>query len=285
MRKIARNNPKSVCLETCSLCNGACLFCPYKSVHAEPPIYLDEKYILSVIDEASGMDVERFSLFNNNEPLLDERIYDYIKYVRKKMPSVRTTLSSNGKIITTDNLKRAIESGIDNFYISLPTLDTEMSKKLMGIDAEKVVETVLSLPKKLYKNVRFAVPITRFFSKEEYARRFDHLGIRYITWEMEANSRWDEFAEICKLAEIRYEFGCDRPMDQAIISANGDVLLCCRDWNHEAVVGNVKEESLREIWIGERLRRYQEIIGQENYDMIELCSSCSRVCDLEKKSV
>ena len=74
-------------------------------------------------------------------------------------------------------------------------------------------------------------------------------------------------------------------MDQAIISANGDVLLCCRDWNHEAVVGNVKEEGLREIWIGERLRRYQEIIGQENYDMIELCSSCSRVCDLEKKSV
>lgn len=285
MRKLAREDPKSICLETCSLCNGNCVFCPYKSFHDDQVIYLEEKYILNVIDEASGMSTERFSLFNNNEPLLDDRIFEYIKYVRKKMPHVRTTLSSNGKILTTDKLLCAILSGIDDFYISLPTLDPEMSIKLMGIDCEEIIEKILMLPKEFYRNVRLAVPLTRYFSKKDYAERFDHLGIRYITWEMEANSAWNEFDAIRELADLKYNFGCDRPMDQAVISANGDVLLCCRDWKHEAVTGNIKEKNLREIWRDDKMKKYQEFIGLGCYDKISVCRSCSRVCNLERKSV
>lgn len=277
MRKIAREFPKSVCLETFNLCNGSCIFCPYTRVHSEEKILLEDKYVISLIDEAAKINVERFSLFNNNEPLLDERIYDFIAYARAKIPNARTTLSSNGKIISTEKMSKAIKSGIDNFYISIPTLDEEMSKKIMGFNARNVVEKIMDLPSELYKNVRIAVPLTRYFDREAYTRIFEPVGIKVITWEMEANADWLELDDIKSLVQVRCEYGCDRPLDQAIISSNGDVLLCCRDWKHEAVLGNIKEKSLADIWRGEVAKEYQKKFESGRCKEIPLCSNCSRV--------
>ena len=281
MRKTAREFPKSVCLETFNLCNGSCIFCPYVRVH-DNKILLEDKYVFSIIDEAANMNIERFSLFNNNEPLLDDRIYDFIAYARKKMPNVRMTLSSNGKIITTEKLLKVIKNGIDNFYISIPTLDEEISHKIMGINAMDIVEKIMGLPNELYKNIRIAVPMSRYFDKEIYKRVFEPYAIRVITWEMEANAEWPEFETIKKLAQMKYEYGCDRPLDQAIISSNGDVLLCCRDWKHEVVLGNIKEKTLLDIWHSEQMKCYQMKCEEGNQKDIPLCSSCSRISCLEE---
>ena len=281
MRKTAREFPKSVCLETFNLCNGSCIFCPYVRVH-DNKILLEDKYVFSIIDEAANMNIERFSLFNNNEPLLDDRIYDFIAYARKKMPNVRMTLSSNGKIITTEKLLKVIKNGIDNFYISIPTLDEEISHKIMGINAMDIVEKIMGLPNELYKNIRIAVPMSRYFDKEIYKRVFEPYAIRVITWEMEANAEWPEFETIKKLAQMKYEYGCDRPLDQAIISSNGDVLLCCRDWKHEVVLGNIKEKTLLDIWHSEQMKCYQMKFEEGNQKDIPLCSSCSRISCLEE---
>ena len=114
-------------------------------------------------------------------------------------------------------------------------------------------------------------------------RVFAPYGIKVITWEMEANAEWPEFEVIKRLAEMKYEYGCDRPLDQAIISSNGDVLLCCRDWKHDVVLGNIKEKSLLDIWQGELMKQYQKKFEERNQNNISLCSSCSRVSCLEEK--
>ena len=52
------------------------------------------------------------------------------------------------------------------------------------------------------------------------------------------------------------------------INANGDVHLCCQDFNFETVYFNVKEKSLKEIWHSvERKRAIQNA-----YDTI--CRDC-----------
>lgn len=42
---------------------------------------------------------------------------------------------------------------------------------------------------------------------------------------------------------------CGRPFREITVAWNGDVTLCCDDWKHEYVCGNVAEQSLEEIWV------------------------------------
>lgn len=280
-RTEARQYPKSVCLETYSLCNGSCAFCPYQNISSQAPVRLESTVVYRLIDEIAGMPVERFSLFNNNEPLLDERILDFIRYAREKMPNVRTTISSNGKILTAERIVQVIQAGIDRFFISIPALDSEAYQDIMGTDLKKILATIYDVPKKFYPNLRIAVPKTKYFENEKYIKVFLSKGIKYIVWDMEASYGWEELAAIREISKLNYLIGCDRPLDQAIISSNGDVLICCRDWYHDHCLGNVKTATLYEIWTGEKMRKIQEAIASERFSDINLCSKCSRVTSFD----
>jgi radical SAM protein with 4Fe4S-binding SPASM domain len=41
---------------------------------------------------------------------------------------------------------------------------------------------------------------------------------------------------------------CSGPFKYKFIAANGDVTVCCLDTEKELVIGNIKEQSLEEIW-------------------------------------
>lgn len=279
-RTEARPYPKSVCLETYSLCNGSCSFCPYKRI-SQAPVKLESAVVYRLIDEISEMPVERFSLFNNNEPLLDDRILDFIRYARAKMPSIQATISSNGRILTAERIVQVIQAGIDRFFISIPTLNSEAYQQIMGADLKNIVAAIYAVPEEFYPNLRIAVPKTKYFDHEQFVEAFLSKKIKYIVWDMEASRGWKELAAIREISQLHDRIGCDRPLDQAIISSNGDVLICCRDWGHDHCLGNVKTASLLEIWTGEKMRKIQEAVASERFSSISLCSKCSRVTSLD----
>ena len=60
---------------------------------------------------------------------------------------------------------------------------------------------------------------------------------------------------------------CPIPIETMCIAANGDVLLCCQDWRHEAVVGTVDDLSAA--------REYQLSLVEKVHDMsLEICCDC-----------
>jgi radical SAM protein with 4Fe4S-binding SPASM domain len=61
------------------------------------------------------------------------------------------------------------------------------------------------------------------------------------------------------------------------IGYNGDVLLCCMDWRRRVVLGNVRKQSLREIWLGDRYQHYRQLHEEGRVNELELCSTCSYV--------
>jgi radical SAM protein with 4Fe4S-binding SPASM domain len=49
---------------------------------------------------------------------------------------------------------------------------------------------------------------------------------------------------------------CPLSFYQTAIGSNGDVTVCCIDWSFSSKVGNIREQSLSEIWNGEKLRKF-----------------------------
>ena len=124
MRKEALDFPKSILIETFNVCQGECKFCPYKEIRAtEEPIYLNFERYKELIDEISKHNVQRLTLFNNNEPLIDKRIFDFIKYARDKLDKMEITLSTNGILLTKELLYKLKEAGLTYLYVSIPSVN------------------------------------------------------------------------------------------------------------------------------------------------------------------
>jgi radical SAM protein with 4Fe4S-binding SPASM domain len=67
---------------------------------------------------------------------------------------------------------------------------------------------------------------------------------------------------------------CTLPFRELSVTWNGDVCVCCHDWAHEAVVGNVLEQPLEEIWYGDKWVAFRRMLNAKNREF----GPCKR-CD------
>jgi radical SAM protein with 4Fe4S-binding SPASM domain len=56
---------------------------------------------------------------------------------------------------------------------------------------------------------------------------------------------------------------------------NGNVPLCVNDFEHREIMGNVNQQSIREIYNSERFQQIREMMVQGKYDEIETCRHCT----------
>jgi radical SAM protein with 4Fe4S-binding SPASM domain len=67
---------------------------------------------------------------------------------------------------------------------------------------------------------------------------------------------------------------CPYPFYTMVINADGDVLSCCVDWNKKTKIGNAKEQSLKNIWFGDRLKEFQELHLKGMRHLNSSCQNC-----------
>lgn len=68
---------------------------------------------------------------------------------------------------------------------------------------------------------------------------------------------------------------CNKPFTFVEVGRNGDVIVCCNSWN-PAVIGNVLEQSLEEIWCGEKAQIIRETIVDGSYKYCNY-DTCPRI--------
>jgi len=73
--------------------------------------------------------------------------------------------------------------------------------------------------------------------------------------------------------EIECGEPCFAPYNELIIKHNGDVTLCCLDWKHKYVFGNIHSETLRDIIIKpEMIDVYNKL--KEGSRSLDICRRC-----------
>ena len=69
------------------------------------------------------------------------------------------------------------------------------------------------------------------------------------------------------------EGSCSLPFTNLVVYANGDVGVCCMDYDAKLVVGNIKDNKLKDIWFGPVAQEIRE--SMENNQLIKpLCQQC-----------
>ncbi|MCD6389979.1 MAG: SPASM domain-containing protein [Desulfobulbaceae bacterium] len=67
---------------------------------------------------------------------------------------------------------------------------------------------------------------------------------------------------------------CAAPFSEVSILWNGDVVLCCYDYNGDNVIGNLEQVSMADIWSGAAINRLRKTFTDRETARLKLCSRC-----------
>lgn len=231
-----------VLLETRTDCNRKCKFCP--QAHFSRPLKsMDWNVFTKVIDDLAEMKFSgRVALYMTNEPLIEPRLMEMIKYARIKSARFFIDITTNGKNLSSKLLDELFLQGLDNININDYRSDRKSSPDKISKSLEKTIRDFKSNPKVTY-NKRSTVEVL-----SNYAGT------------IKDNNR-----------ELLSKF-CNYPFRKLAISAEGNIILCCNDYIYKTNFGNVLSENLSNIWNSEALNNYRNNLLNETREGI--CIGC-----------
>lgn len=238
---------RQVMLETMNRCNGKCSFCP-ANVNDEKREFkkMSDTLIDKIIAELVDMHFQgNIFLSINNEPFLDIRILSIAKKVKKFLPKSKICLITNGTLLTEEKMKTAATC-IDEMIINNYSNNYKLNSNI------KAIYKFVRHHKKDFKNIH--ITINRRYLKEILATR--------------AGSAPNK-----QQKNITLDTACIYPYTDLTIFPDGEVGLCCNDCYEVTSYGNVKTESLRQIWTGTKYTdfRKQMMSGRMNCDFCQKC--------------
>lgn len=270
--------PPSVHIENTNACNAHCITCPREEMTRKIG-FMDISLFKRIIDECVKNGISTIHLHNFGEPFLDKRLFERIRYAKGRGIR-RVKLFTNGSIMSKRVCEEVIASGLDELKVSIDGADEETFEEIrVGLKFHRVVgniERLLEAREEMgAKRPRVGINFVLFSKnrKEEKAVR--------ATWARKLDSisidRWHNWGGVKSNPgpPQKRVLPCTRLWTSFTILWNGDVALCCRDFDGKVILGNVEREGIAEIYNGQRINeiRRWHLAGQ--FDKIEICSYCS----------
>ena len=134
--------PQSLYLETTNRCDSKCNTCPRTFLANEPFKDLTLDRLLRIIDQFP--DLNRVVLHGIGEPLLNPEIFDIIATLKAR--NIHALFNTNAISLTPRRSLKLIESGLDEFRVSLDSATRDNFKAIRGVDQfDRIVKNLLDL--------------------------------------------------------------------------------------------------------------------------------------------
>lgn len=277
--------PKSLSIETFLGCNARCTMCSvseWKRKHGQ----MDMDLFNNIIDQVKDFKEEifQFALFLDGEPLLDDKLHERID-ISKKNYIKNVGFTTNGFLFNkNDRIKNILESNPDWIVVSFDSLIKEHYEKIrVRLNYERTLDNIHELIKQRnLKNKKTTICIRYIeqqINKSQFKEYFDYFS-KILNNELD---------EIHFAKEHNWGIGeaqnigtskCHFIYNRFVIMKDGSVPLCCIDFNAEELMGNVKDESILNIFNSEKWNNYRNIHSANNRKKIKICENCN-IPDLE----
>jgi radical SAM protein with 4Fe4S-binding SPASM domain len=260
---------------------------------------METELFLEIAHQASREPLLReLILMLQNEPLLDDRIFEFVGHFKSLNGRVRANIATNGELIDSFERRAIVQSNLDDLQISLNAhTEATFNKVNRGIDYKRVtanIHRLLASPG-TRKKVAIGYVLTSQNREEvpQGAGYWSSRGARIRVWEL--SNRAGTLRSYGKAKPLHRRLPglmgpkdfvsarvmghllgtCPFPFQYMCVLFNGDVLLCCNDWNRRVIVGNAKEEPLRQIWTSSRMNHIRQLLLEGRSEDIPSCRGCS----------
>lgn len=295
--------PESMHIDPANVCNFRCAFCPtgdnelLRSVQ-RPAGHLDFDLYTRIIDQVAalvrqtGRTLSILHLYKDGEPLLNQRLPEMAAYAKRAGVADLVAMTTNGSLLTEERAGKLIDSGIDQVRVSVIHVSSARYRELTRTwaDYEKIRTNVRFLyaeKKRRKSHLHVLVKINdTALTDEERARfradfgdisddlRFDTLmgwsrsDVKDFTLGVEVSTGMDG------ATALRERQVCPEPFSRLAVNFDGQVSVCCVDWSFGTIVGDLRRESVADVWNGERLRRFRLTHLRGRRGDIPACANC-----------
>ena len=266
--------PAVVRVETTNACNAKCIICPHRSMERKIERMEDELY-RQIVDECGAASCREIHLHNFGEPLLDRKLESRIQMAKRRgIPRVK--FFSNGALLTEDRVRSLISSGLDEIKISIDGATREEFERIrypLKFDRvvgniRRLVEIRDELRAPLVVKVACCSTSDKTATMDMLERTVDEFSFGKIhNWASEDHAR--------PTSGLRKP--CSRLWRTFTVLANGDVSLCCLDYDGNHLLGRIDETtSIQDIWNSKRYRQMRALHKRAEQSQISLCGNCTK---------
>lgn len=304
---IPLETPFTLFVDPTNRCNFKCSFCPrnqddfhdYAGDYTDMDKNVFDKIVSDLKEFPDRLKVIR--LFYLGEPLLSKNFTYFLNKVINNHLAERVEISTNASLLTKEMSKEILsaaalgEWGVSVYLrVSVYSVIQEKNEHITSnpISVETIFNNVDNFKKMRdemhLSNVRiYAKKLTTFDDedacfKEIYYPAVDEVELEEpMEWSSEGNRELlDDVYSSEEIASIKNKTMpkvCAFPFHTMAIQSDGDVVCCCTDWTRGTFIGNVKKESLLDIWNGEKIRKLQYLHLSGRRSEIPCCKNCLRL--------
>ncbi|MBN2517363.1 MAG: radical SAM protein [Candidatus Altiarchaeota archaeon] len=291
-RKWAENPKKGIVgdfpihldLEGNTNCNLKCFMC-FQSFDPPKKEVMDMALFKKAIDEGAKKGLCSIKTMYRGEPLVNPNMVDMIRYA-KQNGVIEAMFNTNANLLTDKKARELIDAGLDKIICSVDGCTKEVYESIrIGGNFETVVKNIKNL-QKIKKELGLKKPVVRVQmvstpknkqQTEEYIKFWSPIADQVAVEDM---LDWEGEEEDATPLE---EFACAQLWQRLVVLADGDVLPCCRAMlgatEKLEVLGNLKDQTLEEIWRGKHLNALRELHRRGESHRIRMC----RLCGIRKQ--
>ena len=294
------DTPYVMFIDPSSVCNFRCRFCPSNNMTVAQGMqhgYMSDETFSKVLAgmAAFPQKVQVVEFYLIGEPLLNRNTPSMVRRLKSfSGVTEKVRLTTNGSCLTHELSEALVEAGLDYIKISIEALDAEGDKEICGVDIDF---------DQMIKEISYLYSISR--GKTEIGVKIVDAGLHCEADKqnfMELFMPISDFTFIEKLKNIWPEYGgvpvdagmdvskldyytcansnhkiCAYPLTHMIVHSSGDIGVCCVDWKHGTVYGNINNISLLDAWNSAFLRKLRIAHLSGRRTEIPFCNKCSMV--------
>ena len=290
--------PVSISFEPTTSCNLRCPECPSGlRAFTRPTGMLQKNFFKDTIDQLSN-ELLYLVFYFQGEPYLNPQFTEMVKYASSK--KIYTATSTNAHYLNDDNARKTVESGLDRLIISIDGTTQETYEQYrVGGKLQKVLEGAANIVK-WKKGLKSKTPfiIFQFLVVKHNEHQIDdvkklarEIGVDQVRlktaqvydYENDPNGLIpinEKYSRYKKNRQGKVIFKgndanhCWRLWHDPVITWDGAVVPCCFDKDALHKLGNLREQSFKELWHNKDYRQFRSRV-LESRKNIDICANCS----------
>lgn len=277
--------------EVSTHCNYKCIICPqHKLIRNKEIMSLDLFQFLFDKINAETDQYKNLTFPGMGEPTLDNSLFEKIAYAKKQKPSLTVTFITNASLLTPERWKQYEDLGVTSVRVSFYGNNSATYQKIMGVRNGQMFEKVCN---NLLEIIRIKNKTKLFLTMNVVSKEYNVVTDEWIKlWENKvdlvevwAPHNWVSAVHFRKVQDKKLN-SCGRPLNGPLqVQVDGTVNMCCFDYDGHLTLGDLKTQSLKEIFSSPLFKKLVSCHSAGQFEGSKLiCENCDQR-NLDKSDV
>ncbi len=269
--------PTQLAIETISICNAACVMCPYPTLQRPKGRMSDETHrVLCEKVRAWGAPIRAISHAGMGEPLADRQLEKRIAHEKTVFPAAQITVFTNAGLLTAERVGPLLDSGVDCLSISLNAARAATYERVMKLPFARTQDhltRLLRANRRRKKPLKIQVSLipTEHHSPEEieeFRARWTGVVDAVIV------PPWISWGAFFAHDTAQPQWPCRYVWDVLMVDWDGTVKMCCEDYESRFAMGNVLTDELDAIFNSAQVLQQRRAQLAGDFTCPSICRNC-----------